>query len=94
VSTTAQIERFGGVSFAGLGLFGVVGLGLCRKRVAVRMMCLAFALAGAAAVMSGCGSSHSTSGGGVKTPSGSYTVSIAGTAGSTTHTSSFSLTVQ
>ena len=93
VSATAQLERFGGISFAGVGLFGLMGLGLRRKRLAVRLMCLVFAMAVAAVAMSGCGSSHHTSGG-VTTPAGSYTISVTGTAGTTIHSSSFTLTVQ
>jgi hypothetical protein len=92
VSTTAQLERFGGVSFAGVGLFGLIGLGLRRKKFAVRLVCLLFAMAGAAMVLSGCGSSHHAAG--ITTPSGTYTVSVTGTAGTTTHSSSFTLTVQ
>jgi hypothetical protein len=51
-----------------------------------------FAMAGAAMVLSGCGSSHHAVG--ITTPSGTYTVSVTGTAGTTTHSSSFTLTVQ
>ena len=92
VSAVARLERFGEISFGGLGLFGLIGVGLRRKRLALRLMGLAVALAGAAMVMSGCGSSHHAAG--ITTPAGTYTVSVTGTAGMTTHSSSFTLTVQ
>jgi len=80
----------GGAVFA-----GVFALGLRNRRrsltAALIVIMLAFVLASV-----GCGgSSHSGgSGGGSTTPAGSYTVTVTGTSGSTTHTANVSVTVQ
>jgi subtilase family serine protease len=79
----------GGAVFAGLFVLGMRN----RRRavtVALTLITLAFVLAAV-----GCGGHSSTSsGGGSTTPAGSYTVTVTGTSGSTTHTTNVSVTVQ
>jgi hypothetical protein len=80
-----------GMMAGGIGLWS----GKRRKRLGYLFALLAVA---ASMLMAGCGSSSSgsssstTSSGG--TPAGTYTITVTGTSGSTTHTTSVTLTVQ
>ena len=82
----------GGLLFAGVLLLGTPG----RKRRASSLLTI-FALAGVLALV-GCGGGSSSGGGGggntPGTPVGTYSVTVSATAGSVTHTSGFTLTVQ
>jgi hypothetical protein len=78
------MERNGGIA---LGL-GLLGLGLARRRKALRgVMLAALLLGGLATAITGCGS-------GTTTNKGSSTVVVTASAGSVSHTASFTLNVQ
>jgi hypothetical protein len=71
------------------------------RRTRASWLCLAVALLAGAAAINGCGGGggSSSSGGGTggssnKTPTGTYTITVNATAGSLTHSATFTLTVQ
>lgn len=79
----------GGAVFAGVFALGM-GAGRRRLAMALSIVTIAFVLGAV-----GCSGGGSSGGGGSKstTPAGSYTVTVTGTSGSTTHTTNISVTV-
>jgi hypothetical protein len=103
-TTSAALRQFaplnrgsglsGTTSLALFGTGGVLGISLLRRRIRgilwyVQLGLVVMILAMGASA--GCGSSG---GSGSKTPTGNYQVAITGTAGTTTHSATYSLTVQ
>ena len=78
------------------GLFGIVLVAGSRKRLrgGIRMVTLIAALALSTVWMSSCGGSSSSTTSNPGTPAGTYTITVKGTSGSTTVSSSFQLVVQ
>jgi len=83
---------FGGASAVFAGVF-VLGMRNRRRSLAVALTLLTLAFLLAAVGCSGGGSSGGGGGGGSTTPAGSYTVTVTGTSGSTSHTTNVSVTV-
>jgi hypothetical protein len=81
---------FGGASAVFAGVF-VLGIRNRRRSLAVALTLFTLAFLLAAVGCSGGGSNGG--GGGSKTPTGSYTVIVTGTSGSTSHTTNVSVTV-
>jgi hypothetical protein len=83
--------------FGGAGLFGLVlAAGVPRKKRALKSALLFFGVLALVGAMASCGSNntpppvvHNPG-----TPAGASTVTVSGTSGSTTHTSTITLTVQ
>jgi len=75
-------------------LLGMVGMAAPNRRKLLSF-CVAFLLVGGCLLQAACGGgSNGGSGGGGGTPSGTYTITVTGAAGSTQHTTALTLTVQ
>jgi YVTN family beta-propeller protein len=73
-------------------LFGMIVVAPAKRRKTVASCCLLFLALGGSIFLSACGGGSSTKNKG--TTPGTYTITITGTSGTTTHTTSVSLTVQ
>jgi hypothetical protein len=90
------LTRFGAVGSGGALLAFLFWPGMGRRRqrqLWLRMLAFAAICLLGAQGLTGCGGSQRNSGPGSVTPTGSSTITITGTAGSTTHATTFSLTV-
>jgi hypothetical protein len=101
ISTTAQTTTLASsqshsaawLAMAGLGLIGVV-MAMPSKRRGASSLLMTLLFMGALTALVGCGNSNSRQPTVVPgTPAGTYTVTVTGTSGSATQTTTFSLTV-